>query len=33
MGHQLASLVKERFLKDYLEADQGEPKGEGTLRN
>jgi len=26
LGHQLASLVKEGFLKEYLEANQGEPK-------
>ena len=25
--------MKEGFLKEYLEADQGEPKGEGALRD
>jgi len=33
MGHQLASLVKERFLKEYLEAYQEEPKGAVALRD
>ena len=32
LGHQLANLVKEGFLKEYLEADQEEPKGEVALR-
>ena len=32
LGHQLASLVKEGFLKEYLEAYQEEPKGEVALR-
>jgi len=27
------SLVKEGFLEEYLKADQGEPKGEVTLRD
>jgi len=27
LGHQLANLVKEGFLKEYLKADQEEPKG------
>jgi len=33
MGHQLTSLVKEGFLKEYLEADREEPKGEVSLRD
>jgi len=33
LGHQLARLVKEGFLKEYLEADQEEPKGEVDLRD
>jgi len=33
LGHQLASLVTEGFLKEYLKAEQGEPKGEASLRD
>jgi len=33
LDHQLASLVKEGFLKEYLEADQEERKGEVILRD
>ena len=33
LGHQLVSLVKEGFLKEYLEADQEKPKGEVFLRD
>ena len=33
LGHQLASLVKEGFLKEYLEVNQEEPKGEVAIRD
>jgi len=31
-GHHLDSLVEEGFLKEYLEVEQGEPKGQVALR-
>jgi len=30
LSYQLASLIKEGFLKEYHEANQEEPKGEAT---
>jgi len=33
LGHQLASLVRERFLKEYLVESQEEPKGESVVRD
>jgi len=33
LGYQLAELLKEGILKEYLEADQGEPQEEGVLRD
>jgi len=33
LGFQLATLVKERFLKEYLEANQEEPKGEVVIKD
>ena len=33
MGYQLASLVKEGFLKEYLEVNQEEPKGEVAIKD
>jgi len=33
LGYQLAELLKGGFLKEYLEADQGEPQGKDALRD
>ena len=33
LSFQLASLVKEGFLKEYLEPSQEEPKGEATIKD
>jgi len=33
LGHQLASLGKEGFLKEYLEVDHEDPKGAVSLRD
>jgi len=33
LGHQLASLVKERFLKEYLKGNQEDPKGEIVVKD
>ena len=33
LGHQLASLVKKGFLKEYLEANQEKPKGEVAIKD
>ena len=33
MGYQLAELLKDDFLMEYLEADQGESQEEAVLRN
>jgi len=33
LGFQLASLVKVGFLKEYLEANQEEPKRDSTIKD
>ena len=33
LGYQFGELLREGFLKEYLEADQGEPQKEVILRD
>jgi len=33
LGYQLAELLRDEFLREYLEPDQREPQGEGAPRD